>query len=111
MSSQRYLNVAQLRELLHGMEHDLGLGHLTQNEKDVFYAVQLVISAKDGIARSEDIKSHELSKSITQPTVHRSLKSLVDKGLLAHAPNTRAGSYVNPEPLSQRQAVQLAAVI
>ena len=52
MSAQRYLNVSQLRELLLGMERDLGLGKLTQNEKDVFYAVQLVIAANGGVARS-----------------------------------------------------------
>ena len=58
MSAQRYLNVSRLRELLLGMEWDLGLGKLTQNEKDVFHAVQLVISANGGVARSEDIKNH-----------------------------------------------------
>ena len=77
MSAQRYLNVSQLRELLLGMERDLGLGKLTQNEKDVFYAVQLVIAANGGVARSEDIKNYVLTRNITQPTFHRSLKSLV----------------------------------
>ena len=33
MSAQLYLNVSQLRELLLGMERDLGLGKLTQNER------------------------------------------------------------------------------
>ena len=36
LPTQRYLNVAQLRALLLGMERDLGLGDLSQNEKDVF---------------------------------------------------------------------------
>ena len=49
------------------MEHDLDLGHLTQNEKDVFYAMQLVISAKDGIARSEDIKTMNYPKALHNP--------------------------------------------
>ena len=111
MSNQRFLNVAQLRELLHGMEQDLGLGQLTHNEKDVFYAVQLVISSANGIARSEDIKNHELTRAITQPTFHRSLKSLVEKGFIAHAPNTKAGSYIVPEPARPSKNIQLAAVI
>lgn len=67
MLAQRYLNVSQLRELLVGIERDLNLGKLTQNEKDVFYAVQLVIAANGGVARSEDIKNHELTRNITQP--------------------------------------------
>ena len=97
ISAQLYLNVSQLRELLLGMERDLGLGKLTQNEKDVFYAVQLVIAANGGVARSEDIKNHEVTRNITQPTFHRSLKSLVSQVLLPHAPNTKAGSYISPE--------------
>ena len=111
MSAQRYLNVSQLRELLLGMERDLNLGKLTQNEKDVFYAVQLVISANGGVARSEDIKSHELTQNITQPTFHRSLKSLVSQGLLSHAPNTKAGSYICPEGLRAPQPAGQSAIV
>ena len=35
LPTQRYLNVAQLRALLLGMERDLGLGDLSQNEKEL----------------------------------------------------------------------------
>ena len=111
MSAQRYLNVSQLRELLLGMERDLNLGKLTQNEKDVFYAVQLVIAANGGIARSEDIKNHELTRNITQPTFHRSLKSLVSQGLLSHAPNTKPGSYICPEALRAPQPAGQSAIV
>ena len=111
MASQRYLNVAQLRELLLGMERDLGLGNLTQNEKDVFYAVQLVISANSGIARSEDIKRHDLTQGITQPTFHRSLKRLVEKGLIAHAPNTKAGSYVEPAKFGKPEPFEFSSAV
>lgn len=111
MSTQRYLNVSQLRELLLGMERDLGLGKLTQNEKDVFYAVQLVIAANGGIARSEDIKNHELTRNITQPTFHRSLKGLVSQGLLSHAPNTKAGSYIAPEGVKAPMPVENSAIV
>lgn len=111
MSAQRYLNVSQLRELLLGMERDLNLGKLTQNEKDVFYAVQLVIAANVGVVRSEDIKNHELTQNITQPTFHRSLKSLVSQGLLSHAPNTKAGSYICPEGLRAPQPAGQSAIV
>ena len=60
MPIQKYLNVEQLRVLLLGTERDLGLGDLSQNEKDVFYAVQNVIVGNEGIARSDDMKSHSL---------------------------------------------------
>jgi hypothetical protein len=107
--TQRYLNVAQLRALLLGMERDLGLGDLSQNEKDVFYAVQSVIAGSDGVARSDDIKGHSLVFEMTQPTFHRSLKNLLDRGLLAHAPSTKAGSYVATEP-ENRQLEAVASI-
>ena len=50
MVSRNYMNVVELRKLLLGMEKDLGLGHLSQNEKDVFYAVMSVISDRYGVA-------------------------------------------------------------
>ena len=95
MVSRKLMNVVQLRELLLGMEKDLGLGQLSQNEKDVFYAVNSVISLKKSIAKSEDIKNHGLLLDMTQPTFHRCLKKLLHIGFLAHAPNTIAGSYVS----------------
>lgn len=109
LPTQRYLNVAQLRALLLGMERDLGLGDLSQNEKDVFYAVQSVIALSDGVARSDDIKGHSLVFEMTQPTFHRSLKNLLDRGLLAHAPSTKAGSYVATEP-ENRQLEAVASI-
>ena len=111
MSAQRYLKVSQLRELLLGMERDLGLGKLTLNEKDVLYAVQLVIAANGGVPRSEDIKNHELTRNITQPTFHRSLKSLVSLGLLSHAPNTKARSYISPEGVRAQMPAELSAIV
>ncbi|MDA9990603.1 hypothetical protein N9E48_07330 [Paracoccaceae bacterium] len=95
MVSRKLMNVAQLRELLLAMEKDLRLGHLSQNEKDVFYAVNSVIGLKKNIAKSEDIKNHDLVLDMTQPTFHRCLKNLVNMGFLAHAPSTKAGSYVS----------------
>lgn len=94
LSVQAYLSVAQLRELLLSMEHELGIGDLTQNEKDVLYAVQVAASNAKNIAKSDDIRSNTLLASMTQPTFHRSLKSLIQKGLVGHAPNTKAGSYI-----------------
>lgn len=94
MSAQAYLSVAQLRELLLGMEQELGIGDLSQNEKDVLYAVQVAANSSTGIAKSDDIRNHMLLQYMTQPTFHRSLKSLIAKRLVGHAPNTKAGSYV-----------------
>lgn len=77
----------------------------------MFYAVQLVIAANGGIARSEDIKNHELTRNITQLTFHKSLKSLVSQGLLSHAPNTKAGSYIAPEGVKAPMPVENSAIV
>ncbi|MDG1430283.1 MAG: hypothetical protein P8L68_10870 [Paracoccaceae bacterium] len=94
MSAQAYLSVAQLRELLLGMEQELGIGDLSQNEKDVLYAVQVAFNSVNGVAKSDDIRNHMLLQNMTQPTFHRSLKSLIQKGYVGHAPDTKAGSYI-----------------
>ncbi len=94
MSAQAYISVAQLRELLLGMEQELGIGELSQNEKDVLYAIQIAFNSVNGVAKSDDIRNHMLLQKMTQPTFHRSLKALIDKGFVGHAPRTKAGSYV-----------------
>ena len=74
-------------------------------------SLKLVIAANGGVVRSEDIKNHELTRNITQPTFHRSLKSLVSQGLLSHAPNTKAGSYISPEGVRAPMPAELSAIV
>ena len=93
----RYTAIAQLREIVMTMERDLGLIALSHNEKDVLYAVQSVLAVSDGVAKSDEIRSHDLVRDMSQPTFHRALKSLLARGLLQHAPDTKAGSYVIKE--------------
>lgn len=87
-------SVAQLRALLFDMEKSLGLVDLSPNERDVLYAINEVSSGSPKKARSEAIRSHPLAAAIPQATYHRALKSLVQRGFVAHAPDTRAGHYV-----------------
>ena len=72
--------MAQMRELLLGLEDEVGLGALTQNEKDVFYASYTEIYLAGGTAKSVDIKRHALLLGMAQPTFHRCLKVLIGRG-------------------------------
>ena len=90
-------SVSQLRALLFDMEKALGLVELSPNERDVFYAINEVSTGTPRAARSEAIRNHPLAAAIPQATYHRALKSLVQRGLIAHAPETRAGHYVMTE--------------
>lgn len=76
------------------METNLGLASLSPNERDVLYAINEVSAGTPRAARSEAIRSHPLAAAIPQATYHRALKSLVQRGLVAHAPETKAGLYV-----------------
>lgn len=87
-------SLAQLRALLFEMETTLGLVELSQNERDVLYAIREVVSGSTRAARSDAIRNHPLAAAIPQATYHRALKSLVQRGLVGHAPDTRAGQYV-----------------
>lgn len=87
-------SLAQLRALLFEMETALGLVDLSQNERDVLYAIKEVANGPSRTARSEAIRNHPLAAAIPQATYHRALKSLVQRGLIGHAPDTRAGQYV-----------------
>ena len=89
----RYTTVGQLREIVMAMERELGLSTLSHNERDVLYAVQSVLGETKCVAKSDEIRSHNLVRDMSQPTFHRALKSLLARDLLQHAPETKAGSY------------------
>ncbi|MEY4982183.1 MAG: hypothetical protein RIR62_449 [Pseudomonadota bacterium] len=89
-------SVAQLRALLLEMETAMGLTDLSPNERDVLYAINEVGTGSPRAARSDAIRAHPLAAAIPQATYHRALKSLVHRGLVAHAPETKAGHYVVP---------------
>ena len=65
--SQRYFKMAQMREHLLGLEEEVGLGALTQNEKDVFYAYYTEIYMAGGTAKSVGIKTVSYTH-LTLPT-------------------------------------------
>lgn len=92
--SRRFVNVARLRELLFGMEKDLGIDGLTPNELDILYAIRILTEDNGPIVKSDAIRDHALCSKIPRPTFHRGLRSLLDQGLVERAPQTRARSYV-----------------
>ena len=97
MGTKKFINVVQLRELMLEKERGLGLGHLSQNEEDVLYAINSVITARTGVAKSHEIKSHDLVFYMTQPTSRGCSKNLINTGMFAYIRNTKAVSYVLPQ--------------
>lgn len=86
--------LGQLRALLVQMETSLGLLDLSQNEKDVFYAISSIGDPMAVAVRSEAIRQHPLVINMPPASFHRALRGLIDRGLIGHAPQTRAGQYI-----------------
>lgn len=87
-------SIGQLRTLLVEMEAALGLVELSQNERDVYYAISALAEANDGVVRTEAIREHALVGPIPQASYHRALRALVQRGFIGHAPDTKSGAYV-----------------
>ncbi|WP_264212672.1 hypothetical protein [Leisingera thetidis] len=80
--------------MLHQMERDIGLDRLSRVERDVLLAAHAVTAAPGAPVQSEQIRSHRLVQGIAQATFHRTLKSLLDLGLLERAGGSKAKHYV-----------------
>ena len=85
--------MAQVRNLLIGMEADLGLAHLNRVERDLYHAC-LDISADDGTFVSSDVRSHRLMADVAPATFHRALKRLLNAGLIERADNSAVKNYI-----------------
>jgi len=87
--------VARLRELIAGMERDLGLDALSPTQLDVLYVVRLLCDSRPGaVAETTAIRSHPILQTMSQPTFHRALRVLLDQGYVAPATNAKAKRYV-----------------
>lgn len=85
---------ARLRELLATMERDLGLETLSANELNVLYVVRLLCDdPASTIAEAADIRDHAITRDMSQPTLNRTIRSLMEKGYLETAPNYKAKRY------------------
>ncbi|MGL6211034.1 MAG: hypothetical protein ACRC14_14525 [Paracoccaceae bacterium] len=89
-----FRSLSQLREVLFGMEKDLGLDRLAQNERDLLYAVESLFSKDVAPVRTEALKDHVLVREMPPATFHRTLKALLLKGFIEHGVGRKAGAFV-----------------
>mmetsp|Transcript_20752 Transcript_20752/g.26691 ORF Transcript_20752/g.26691 Transcript_20752/m.26691 type:complete len:115 (-) Transcript_20752:29-373(-) len=90
----RLKSIFELRDMLHIMERDIGLDRLSRAERDVLLAAHALTCVPGAPVQSEQIRSHRLVREIAQATFHRTLKSLLDLGLLERAGGSKAKHYV-----------------
>ena len=84
---------ADLLNVTQSMETDLGLSALTQTDKQVLAAVVLITEDGKRDALLDDIRTHNLVDAIPTPSLYRSLKSLIQKGLVQKVGSERSGIY------------------
>ena len=84
-------SVAALRALLVEMEHDVGVYDLSQHQKDILYAAQLLSQTASSIS-TKSLQEHSLTKELPRATFFRNLSTLVDLGYLSHC-GTRHQGY------------------
>lgn len=83
-------SVAALRALLAEMEHDVGIFDLSQHQKDILYAAQLLSQNQSSVS-AKSLQEHALTKDLPRATFFRNLSALVDLGYLSHCGTKFAG--------------------
>lgn len=88
--------VAQLKQLLFGLEKDLGIQELSAVQQNILYAASLV-SDSDHPIETDDIRNHQLLDTVARSTFFKALKSLVDEGYLRHVEGAQRSQYLLTE--------------
>ena len=84
---------ANLLKVTQSMEADLGLSALTQTDKQVLASVVLITEDGTRDALLDDIRTHRLLDTIPAPSLYRSLKTLIQKGIVQKVGSERSGIY------------------
>lgn len=83
------------------MEQDSGLMDLTRNERDIllaFYA-NAVTDPEQGVLGSTDrVRLHPTVVHMSQPTFHRTLKRLLNRGFVRQVQGLPSGTYKLADP-------------
>ena len=99
MGTSILVQLAQLRDMLDRMERDLGLDKLSPNERDILLACYANARAEDGIGTvfsTDVVRTHPTVQRISQPTFHRTLRKLRERGFVDRSPELPAGVYLLP---------------
>ena len=84
---------ADLLKVTQSMEADLGLSALTQTDKQVLASVVLITEDGKRDALLDDIRNHSLVDTMPPPSLFRSLKTLIQKGMVQKVGSERSWIY------------------
>lgn len=107
-----FSQLARLMEMVDAMMTELGLGDLTVNERTVLMAMSASATRDlngQPVSHTERARAHRLSRQISQPTFHRNLRRLMDRGIVSKTEGLGAGEYVIVSPRAPN--VEIAATL
>ena len=84
---------AGLLQITQSMKSDLGLSALTQTDRLVLATIVLISEDGRTDALLDDIRTHSLVRTIPTPSFYRSIKSLIQKGIIHKVGSQRSGIY------------------
>lgn len=90
--SRELMRVADLRQLLREMEHDIGIGHLSRPEADVLYAAAQKRETSDCVTVAE-LQEHPFVKDMPRATFFRALRNLVELGFMRKLGHEKRSGY------------------
>ena len=89
-----FKTLAQLLDMVAGLERDLGLDQSLPVERDVIVVIGAFIEGGEDFVKTEMLIKHPLLAGVPRSTLHRALRSVLDKGMICHAEGSKAGRYV-----------------
>lgn len=85
--------VAQLKQLLFGLEKDLGIADLSEIQQNILYAASL-LAVGDKPVETDDIRNHQLLATAARSTFFKALRELVASGYLQHMSGAQRSQYL-----------------
>jgi hypothetical protein len=87
-------SIFELRNMLHQMELDIGMGDLSRVERDVLLAAHMLTDNLGDSVETDQIRGHLFVNTLSPATYHRALRSLLDYGFLEYAAGAKSKQYV-----------------
>jgi hypothetical protein len=100
-----YKTLVQLIEVLEGLERDLGLQAALPVERHVAAVIDSFHEHGVEQVRTETIANHPLLANVPRATLHRSIRSLVNRGVIRPVKGRKIGLYMmDPNFLASEQS-------
>lgn len=85
-------SIAQLKEVLLGMEQKLGIYDLGPVQKNILCVVS-ILPKNNGVVETDEIRKHNLLKDVSRSSFFRAMKDVINAGYLNHCDGSQRSFY------------------